>query len=684
MIDSLIDGSNADGPGGAIFTLDGDVAVLDSTLIGNRADDRGGAISGEADVLVVNSTIARNLAVAHAGGGVWARGDLVLVNSTVTDNYAEGEGGGVLAAGRTTLLSSTVSANIASIAANVGSAGVLRSSGSIIGPAQVDETTGDTRPTRRSCRVYRTVSGGHNFVTDDSCELHHATDILGTDPQLRRLEDDPKGFVLTPFDSSPVRAPHPGGRVPAEAPRSAPRRPAAEALRRLGRGALARRRRRGPRHGRRLRHRRGRVAPAPDRATRRRPYRPRSPAGGGAPPAAVAASAPPAAVRPGGLTALSRRIDALDAASRRFGELLRCTTEVPVDQAGDTAHRWGFRYDERDGTGIDHRPALVRHRGRGRPDLRFLRLSRAKRCLSAAPDPQGTARAAAARPSLRELRATVARIERRTKRFDAWESCLSWLPVTEAGDRSQDLGFLRGKRHDTAIDLDTSEWDDPDYQLMAFVGRDRPFHGECDTEPGEGFDGLPARAAAADALEEDVDDLVEPVGDITRFDECLYTVGARDRGGYAFRSRAGAARTPPRPLVRPRPPPAADGPDGLPGRGAAADRVQRGRRRPGHRGIGGGGGIRTLGAGVTHTTVFETARFNHSRTPPRMRSGRGMKGYPPAHRATQRFDAKNARSSAAHSSASSPPVTSGRWLRRGSARTSSTLPAAPALGSAVP
>ena len=38
---------------------------------------------------------------------------------------------------------------------------------------------------------------------------------------------------------------------------------------------------------------------------------------------------------------------------------------------------------------------------------------------------------------------------------------------------------------------------------------------------------------------------------------------------------------------------------------------------------GGGGGIRTLGAGVTHTTVFETAPFNHSGTPPRARPGRG-------------------------------------------------------------
>src|SRR5690349_9535327 len=30
----------------------------------------------------------------------------------------------------------------------------------------------------------------------------------------------------------------------------------------------------------------------------------------------------------------------------------------------------------------------------------------------------------------------------------------------------------------------------------------------------------------------------------------------------------------------------------------------------------GGGGIRTLGTGVTRTTVFETAPFNHSGTPP--------------------------------------------------------------------
>ena len=49
----------------------------------------------------------------------------------------------------------------------------------------------------------------------------------------------------------------------------------------------------------------------------------------------------------------------------------------------------------------------------------------------------------------------------------------------------------------------------------------------------------------------------------------------------------------------------------------------------------------------------------------------------------QRRAAKKARSRSPASSASSPPATSGRWLRRGSASTSSTLPAAPAFGSAV-
>lgn len=210
VVDSSIDGSTADGPGGAIFTLDGDVAVLRSTLVGNRADDRGGAISGEADVLIVNSTIARNLAVAHVGGGVWARGNLAVVNSTVTDNYAEGQGGGLLAAGRLWLVGSTVSANVAPVAANLGSGDSFRSFGSVIGPAYTLSSTGDTRPTRLSCRVYDAQSLGHNLTTDPSCSLVAPTDLLEEDgPMLAALEDYPDGRVMWPLPDSPVL-----GRIP--------------------------------------------------------------------------------------------------------------------------------------------------------------------------------------------------------------------------------------------------------------------------------------------------------------------------------------------------------------------------------------------------------------------------------------------------------------------------------------
>jgi hypothetical protein len=50
----------------------------------------------------------------------------------------------------------------------------------------------------------------------------------------------------------------------------------------------------------------------------------------------------------------------------------------------------------------------------------------------------------------------------------------------------------------------------------------------------------------------------------------------------------------------------------------------------------------------------------------------------------RRRAAKKSARSAAHSGCSTLPTTVGRWFRRGSARMSRTLPAAPALGSAVP
>jgi hypothetical protein len=307
------------------------------------------------------------------------------------------------------------------------------------------------------------------------------------------------------------------------------------------------------------------------------------------------------------LRELEKRALGLQRAGSRFDVLEGCTTPLGVDQIGDPGHRFGLLYDERDGTGVDTRTALSPHRGSATPDLQLLSLSRSAGCLSRPTDPNGSganARTVPTRPGavtlgslrglLKLLESRVARTDAITSRFDDWESCLSWLPVTEDGDQRQDLGFVTAdgtpatEGHRPAIDIDNSEWDDPDYQLLAFVGSNRPGGTEeCQTEPGESSDVMiphagslarlmvaararsrdlaspgsstspkqaPAKARPlaraatldlaalskrADEAEEDLDDLAEPVGDITQFDECLYTVGVRRSDGYAYRDEDG-------------------------------------------------------------------------------------------------------------------------------------------------
>jgi hypothetical protein len=148
------------------------------------------------------------------------------------------------------------------------------------------------------------------------------------------------------------------------------------------------------------------------------------------------------------------------------------------------------------------------------------------------------------------------RVDARTERFDDWESCLSWLPMTEDGDADQGLGYLVDEGlwpyervHYPAVDLDHSEWDDPDYQVLAFRGQDHPFGDkeECGTDPGEAPDRQAQGALSRPetlrsrihALRDDVDDLGEPVFEITTFDQCMYTLGFREAPGYLYRSPDG-------------------------------------------------------------------------------------------------------------------------------------------------
>lgn len=311
-------------------------------------------------------------------------------------------------------------------------------------------------------------------------------------------------------------------------------------------------------------------------------------------------------------TRLAPRVVRLARSGRQTGRWFGCIGSIGIDRAGSRQGSWGFLYDERDGTGVDRRTALVRHRDTtSRPQWRLLTMSRAKECLSHAVDPNGTGdnaryakvrwsvenRAGSWRNSPLALRQRARRLARRVDqlnrslalasdrfaRFDRWESCLAWLPVTEAGVREQDLGYLAsdpaGTRHLPAIDIDRSEWDDPDYELLALRGRAQPFRGRfCGPGPGEGVDrrvppgrsagrhGDPmppaamrlARPTVTAILDEVRDDLAELPDDVedqrkealeaVYFDQCVFTVGISEFGspaggtGYRFRNRTGSTQ----------------------------------------------------------------------------------------------------------------------------------------------
>ena len=590
VIDSTVDGNTADGPGGAIFTLEGDVTVINSTVNGNRADDRGGAISGEADVTVINSTIARNAAFAHVGGGIWARSDLFVTNSTISHNYAEGQGGGVLAAGVVGLVTSTVADNVAPVAADVGAGSRLKAFGSVIGPPDPEPVGGQIQPIGPSCRASRPESFGYNFVADPSCGLNGPGDVIGTSPMLapHLAENGGPGETRMPQPGSPVL-----DWIPAGACGFVPFGYSLEGeqhLEQFGIDPLA-----------------------PVSTDQRGVSRPQGP---GCDVGAVEreASAPAVARRPSmaalarTLDRIERMIERMERTADRWDRWTKCVSELPVSEYGDPDHRFGFAYDERDGTGLDLRPALAIDRrnygGRRRPNMVLFAFSRRKGCGSLGTEPTqpgtpgapGTADPAklprshppARRTSLgalesrfEDLERREARLEKMSEQFDEWESCLSWVPVTEYGDPEGRFGYVYqeegGKRgYRPALAIDRSEWDDPDYMFLGGeLSRVHLRGGDetdapppatpgtalqyCNDEPGEQVDRPDASGPVepierdtprGDRLEdlnqdidsflEDVTDLGEPVEEFDTFDQCMHLIGVAENGspsgsyGYSY------------------------------------------------------------------------------------------------------------------------------------------------------
>jgi hypothetical protein len=212
----------------------------------------------------------------------------------------------------------------------------------------------------------------------------------------------------------------------------------------------------------------------------------------GAPSAAAASTTQLAAA----VGELEDKAELMEWSADRFDAWTSCLRGVPVTEYGDTDRQYGYVYDERDGSGPGFMPALaVDRRSRdGREDYQFLAMARG--CHSAPPEPGGTAEPAAV-STLRELERRVTRLRRMTRRllaaserFDAWESCVSWVPVTEYGDPDGGFGYAFDSsplRFRPALAIDRSDWDDPDYMFLAFVGGNRPDR-ECHNEPGEAVD----------------------------------------------------------------------------------------------------------------------------------------------------------------------------------------------------
>jgi hypothetical protein len=213
------------------------------------------------------------------------------------------------------------------------------------------------------------------------------------------------------------------------------------------------------------------------------------------------------------LADLAEQVEAMEQSAEGYEDWQTCLRYVPVNEQGDRDRRFGYLYDERDGTGPGYMDALAvdRRRRRGREDYLFIHL-RGGGCRTDSPQPGGTAEPARARASsarsgrrpglrwrVRMLERKARRLFRRSQRletvserFDEWESCVSWVPVTELGDPDQKFGYLYGPKggpagYRAALHVDRADWDDPDYMFLALVGGDRPGRG-CQDEPGEAVD----------------------------------------------------------------------------------------------------------------------------------------------------------------------------------------------------
>ena len=110
-------------------------------------------------------------------------------------------------------------------------------------------------------------------------------------------------------------------------------------------------------------------------------------------------------------------VEIMEQSARRYRAWSKCISWLRVSEYGDQDHRFGFHYDEGDGTGLDFRPALAVDTSTGWSDYTFLSLAHSDDCQSdptrpGTPGSPGTADPAfAPGPRIPELRTVVLTVD---------------------------------------------------------------------------------------------------------------------------------------------------------------------------------------------------------------------------------------------------------------------------------
>lgn len=227
-----------------------------------------------------------------------------------------------------------------------------------------------------------------------------------------------------------------------------------------------------------------------------------------------------------------------EASAGRFAAWERCVAWRGVSSFGDPDGAAGYRYDDGSGEGWQRDALALDGRGPSRADFAVLvPLTRPGCRPSSAVAP--TAQAASSTPrasrrvSSRGLRRAADRVARAGARWDAWETCLGELGVTEFGTPGGDAGFLLrglgGWAHTAALALDTG--DDPDYLLAGVPRRGRT--ATCAALVRSPTSRIPSgrvRREDPDDAEGAAWDAAEAIAGFDAFDGCAFAVELRPVG----------------------------------------------------------------------------------------------------------------------------------------------------------